>query len=79
MAYKNYVKDESCRIFDTYTKIKQCWAYLSKLYDEGKAIPFTERQNEFGAKDIYVAVKMENATYIISMGSNGGIRRIVRF
>lgn len=79
MAYKNYVKDKNCRIFDTYTKIKQCWEHLFKLFNEGKASPFTERENEFGAKDIYISVKMENATYIVSMGSCGEIRRIVRF
>ena len=79
MAYKNYVKDENCRVFDTYTKIKQCWNHLFQLLNERKAYPFTERKNEFGASDIYLSVKKENAVYIVSMGKHGEIKKIVRF
>ena len=79
MANKNYVKDLNCRVFDTPTKIKQCWQHLLLLGSQGKAFLFTDRQNDFGGKDYYYTVRSENGIYIVSLNRKDEIVRITRF
>jgi len=79
MAYKNYVKDMNCRVFDTPTKIKQCWQHLLLLGSQGQAFIFTDRKNNFGGKDYYYTVRSENGIYIVSLNKKNEIERITRF
>ena len=76
---KNYVLDYNNRVFDTPTKIKQCWNHLTKLSSEKKAFVFTDRMNDLGGKDYYFSVKSENGVYIVSLGKKNEIVKIVRF
>lgn len=76
---KDYVGDYNNRVFDTPTKIKQCWNHLTKLSSENKAFVFTDRKNDFGGKDYYFSVKSENGIYIVSLGKKNEIVKIVRF
>ena len=79
MANKNYVKDTNCRVFDTPTKIKQCWQHLLFLGSTQQAFIFTDRKNNFGGKDYYYTVRSENGIYIVSLNKKGEIVRITRF
>jgi len=79
MAFKDYVKDMSVRQFTTATQIKQCWTHLANYWSVGKAIPFTERLNEYNGKDVYFCVKCENGIYIVSLDREDKIVKIVRF
>ena len=76
---KDYVSDYNNRIFDTPTKIKQCWNHLMQLSSENKAFVFTDRKNSFGGKDYYFSVRSENGIYIVSLGAKDEIIKIVRF
>lgn len=76
---KDYVSDYNVRLFDTPTKIKQCWNHLSKLGSENKAFVFTDRKNTFGGKDYYFSVPLENGIYIVSLDNKDTIVKIVRF
>lgn len=76
---KDYVSDYNNRVFDTPTKIKQCWEHLSKLSVENKAFVFTDRKNNFGGKDYYFSVRAENGIYIVSLNKKQEIVRITRF
>ena len=79
MAYKNYIKDSNCRIFDSKVKINQAWKHLSSLLSNNKAVMFTHRMNSYGGKDYYFSVRSENAVYIVSLEKYGQINKIVRF
>lgn len=80
MGFKNYVKDENCKVFDTQVKIKQCKEYLEECLDNRVAYQFDEVKNAYGGKDLYISVKTEDGmVYVVSMGYNNRIIKIRRF